>query len=269
MKIRFVVVALAVGIALGLKRHYADARAEDLVWILGPTSRLAGAVSGTHFVFQPGEGYVAREHLFLIAKACAGVNFIVAAFGMVTLALLHRVRSLSTAAGVLGTSLLASYGAAVVVNAVRIVAALWLAAHPVSMMRAADVHRLEGILVYFAGLMLLYEIVRRLDAGATSHVFGWAALPLVSYYVVTLAIPLAGGVPASSAFLAHAVVVVMVPILLILVASGVTALGRRGLFKPSASSRCRDRVRVQKLATFATTPAMAAPTSGPTTGTAA
>jgi len=220
---RLAVVALAVGIALGLKRHYADARAEDLVWILGPTSRLAGAMSDVRFVFQPGEGYFSREHLFLIAKACAGVNFMVAAFGMVTVTLLHRARSLATAAGVLGTSLLASYGAAVVVNAVRIVAALWLATHPVSMLSAADVHRLEGIVVYFGGLVLLYVIVRRLDHGTSPRGIWWAALPLVSYYAVTLAIPLAGGVSASSAFLAHALVVLLVPVLLILLASGVTA----------------------------------------------
>ena len=30
---------------------------------------------------------------------------------------------------------------------------------------AADVHRVEGILVYFGGLVLLYELVRRFDGG--------------------------------------------------------------------------------------------------------
>jgi len=221
---RLVVVALAVGIALGLKRHYADARAEDLVWILGPTSRLAGAMSGVRFVFQPGEGYFSREHLFLIAKACAGVNFMVAAFGMVTVTLLHRARSLATAAGVLGTSLLASYGAAVVVNAVRIVAALWLATHPVSMLSAGDVHRLEGIVVYFGGLVLLYGLVRRLDRPATSV---GLALPLTAYYVVTLVIPILGGASSSSGFAGHAIVVLGVPVLLILTAFGVQTMARR------------------------------------------
>lgn len=227
MKFRVVVVALAVGIALSLKRHYADARAENLSWILGPTSRLAGAMAGTRFVPLPGEGYFSREHLFLIAKACAGVNFMVAAFGMVTLALLHRARSLASAASVLGASLVASYGAAVLVNAVRIVVALWLVSHPVSMLSPADVHRLEGIAVYFGGLMLLYEIVRRLAEESRSRGFQHLALPLASYYVVTLAIPLAGGASTSSVFLAHALVVVSVPVLLVVGASAVGAMLRR------------------------------------------
>jgi hypothetical protein len=54
----------------------------------------------------------------------------------------------------------------VIVNAVRISIALWLAAHPVSLstLSAADVHRLEGIVV-IRGLWLLYELVRRVDRG--------------------------------------------------------------------------------------------------------
>jgi exosortase K len=158
-----VVVSAVIGLCL--KRHYAEARAEDLAWILGPTSRLAGAMAGTRFVPQPGEGYFSREHLFVIAKACAGVNFMLAAFGMLVVALLRRARSLTSAACVLGASLLASYGAAVLVNAARIVVALWLAAHPVagSVLTAAEVHRLEGISVYFAGLVLLYELVQWLE----------------------------------------------------------------------------------------------------------
>jgi len=161
-----VVVSAVIGLCL--KHHYAEARAEDLAWILGPTSRLAGAMAGTSFVSQPGEGYFSREHLFVIAKACAGVNFMLAAFGMLVLALLHRAGSLLSAAGVLGASLFASYGAAVLVNAVRIVAALWLAAHPVagSVFTAAEVHRLEGISVYFGGLVLLYELAQWIERRA-------------------------------------------------------------------------------------------------------
>ena len=51
------------------------------------------------------------------------------------------------------------------VNAVRISIAMWLASHPAarSTFSAADVHRVEGITVCFAGLVLLYEVVQRFD----------------------------------------------------------------------------------------------------------
>jgi exosortase K len=163
VKSRLVVLAAAVLIAWGLKRHYADARPDDLLWILSPTAWLVGGAASATFVFQPGEGYLSRENLFLIEKSCAGINFMIAAFGMLVFALLHRVGSGRTAAQVLGGCLLASYSAAVVVNAVRVVIAMWLAAHPIAVpsLSPADIHRLEGITVYFGGLVLLHEAVGR------------------------------------------------------------------------------------------------------------
>jgi exosortase K len=154
-------------IAWGLKRHYAAAGADDLWWILSPVARLVGVITRTSFALQPGEGYFSRDHLFLIEKSCAGINFMIAAFGMVMVALLRRVGSRFSAARVLTVSLLASYSAAVLVNAVRIAIAMSLGAHPaaLSAFSAADVHRVEGVMVYFGGLVLLHELVRRLDRG--------------------------------------------------------------------------------------------------------
>ena len=154
-------------IAWGLKRYYAAAGADDLWWILSPVARLVGVMTRTRFELQPGEGYFSRDRLFLIEKSCAGINFMIAAFGMLTLALLHRVGSKLSAARVLSVSLLASYSAAVLVNTVRIAIAMGLAAHPAALpaFSAADLHRVEGITVYFGGLVLLYELVQRLDRG--------------------------------------------------------------------------------------------------------
>ena len=168
MRTKACVLAAVALIAWGLKRHYAAASADDLEWILSPTTRVVGVMTGTTFALQPGEGYFARDRLFLIEKSCAGINFMIAAFGMLTLTLLRRVGSGMSAAGVLGVTLLASYAAAVLVNAVRIAIAMWLAAHHVarSAFSSADIHRLEGIAVYFGALVLLYELVQRLDRRA-------------------------------------------------------------------------------------------------------
>lgn len=168
MKAKLCVLALVLLVVWGLKRHYADARADDLRWILSPTAGLVGVMTGTVFTVSPGEGYFSRERLFLIEKSCAGINFMIAAHGILVFALLHRVGSGISGACVLSVSLLASYAAAVLVNAARIAIAMWLAAHPVALssLAADHVHRLEGITVYFGGLVLLYEIVQRLDHSA-------------------------------------------------------------------------------------------------------
>jgi exosortase K len=168
VKTKICVVAAAVLIAWGLKRYYADARAEDLWWILGPTARVVSIMTGATFTLEPGEGYLSRDRLFLIEKSCAGINFVVAAFGMLVAALFHRVGYAASGMRVLGVSLAASYVAAVMVNSVRIAVAMWLADHPAALptFSATDVHRVEGIAVYFGGLVLLHEIVRRLGGRA-------------------------------------------------------------------------------------------------------
>jgi exosortase K len=214
VKLKACVLVVVALIAFGLKRHYADASTDALSWILTPTAYFVGLVTGVTFTAVPGEGYFSAERMFLIEKACAGVNFMIAAFAMVAIALRHRAQSLRGSAAVIVGSLVVSYLAALSVNTLRIVIAMWLASHPVNgSLTGAEIHRLEGIAVYFGGLWLLYAVVRWIDEG--SPVFTYA-LPLCCYYVATLAVPLMNGVQAGRAFVAHAVIVLLVPPALIL-----------------------------------------------------
>jgi exosortase K len=217
MRIKCGVLVVVALIAFALKRHYADASIDALSWILTPTAHLVDLVTGVTFAAVPSEGYFSAERMFLIEKACAGLNFLIAAFTVVAFTLLYRVQSVRTGLAVIGVSLAASYVAAVAVNTVRIVIAMWLAAHPtaLSTFTAADIHRLEGIVVYFGGLLLLYELVQRIDRG--THAFGYA-LPLGCYYLVTIVLPLANGAlrlrsgqAGGDVFVAHAVIVILVP----------------------------------------------------------
>ena len=215
MKTKLGVLAVVALAAYGLKRLYADATTDALSWILAPTANLVGLVTGVAFTAVPGEGYFSAERLFLIEKACAGINFMIAAFAMVAFALLHRARAVRDATAVIGVSLCASYVAAVVVNTVRIAIAMWLAAHPTDWLSltAAEIHRLEGITVYFGGLWLLYALVQWIDRGGAAFRY---ALPVGCYYLVTLGLPLVNAGRASDAFLAHAAIVLLVPPVLIL-----------------------------------------------------
>jgi len=161
--------AVAVLAMWGLKRYYADAPVDDLAWILTPTARLVTSVTGVAFDYQAGAGYISRERFFLIAKPCAGINFMIAAFGMIAWAGRRRATSALGAADVIVVSLFVSYAAAVCVNATRIASALWLAAHraDIAWLTAAQLHRVEGIVFYFGGLVALYEAMCRLEGRAT------------------------------------------------------------------------------------------------------
>jgi hypothetical protein len=66
--------------------------------------------------------------------------------------------------------------------------------------------------------------------------FRRAALPLASYYAVTLGLPIARGAASSEGFLEHAVAVLTVPVLLILAAAGIG----------QAVAACRGRRRSRR-----------------------
>jgi len=230
MKTRACVVAAAILIAWAMKRHYADATPDDLWWILDPTARVVGFTTTSSFEPIAGEGFFSREHLFLIGKSCAGVNFLIAAFGMLVWALLRRVVSGSSALRVLIVSCAVSYAAAILVNALRITIAMWFAAHPSAGFAAYHIHRIEGVVVYFGGLVVLLHLVDRFDDGGCRRV----ALPLAAYYAIALAVPAANGAARSGApFVRHALVVLLVPLVLI----GIGAAGawrRRGCRRPAS-----------------------------------
>ena len=144
-----------------LKRHYSTAEVEDLRWILWPTSTLVGRLSGSAFEFERGAGYLSREQLFLIEKSCAGLNFMVAAMGL-TAFVLSRDGRVRPAAWIVAQSLGLSYAAAVLVNAIRILIAIRLSPADLEYgwWTASRIHRLEGIAVYFGGLLVLNLVVR-------------------------------------------------------------------------------------------------------------
>ena len=170
MKGKLLWIAIVLLTIWAMKRYYADAGADELWWILSPTARLAGGTAGVWFAAEPGAGYLSRGHMFLIEKSCAGLNFMIAAFAMLAFVWRRRVTGFSSGALVLAGSLLTAYAAAIVVNAARITIAMWLQAHPFAAARLtpAQAHRLAGIVVYFAGLVLLHELVLRWQRGAVS-----------------------------------------------------------------------------------------------------
>jgi exosortase K len=223
VKTRLAVLIVMLLAMWGMKRHYADANADALWWILAPTAWLVHSLTGVSFALAPGEGYFSQDRLFLIEKSCAGINFMIAAFGMVTVALFQRVGSATSGVRVLTASLLISYAAAVLVNASRIAVAMWLSARHmgVAMLTSAEIHRIEGIIVYFGGLVLLHELVQWFDRGPA--ISRRLAVPLAWYYLITLGLPLANGAAsAGAAFVRHAAVVMLLPPVFIVTAFAVT-----------------------------------------------
>ena len=195
--------------ALALKFYYSTATADELRWILAPTTVLVELLSGKSFEFESLAGYMSSDHSFVIAAPCAGVNFLITSFVMLGLTRLWRNRFQGLSWRFIPVTAAMAYVTTLIANTTRI----WIALHPVklSWLTGNQMHRLEGIVVYFGFLLLLFMQTER---AASAKLF---VVPLLIYYAITLGIPLANGSwQHGAAFWEHFTFVLVLPLLLML-----------------------------------------------------
>ena len=210
---------------IALKYFYSTASVNQLRWILAPTTRLVELVSGATFQFESHAGYMSSDHTFLIAASCSGVNFLLTAFLMLALGKLWRNRLQKLAWSFIPIAALMAYAATLIANTVRISTALRLRRMPAEMswLTSDQLHRFEGIFIYFGFLLLLYLVSERFGSrksnsasvGHSSAVWR-SVFPLGIYYATTLGMPLINGAyRQGSDFWEHSLFVVLTPLIVI------------------------------------------------------
>jgi exosortase K len=163
VKSKVVSVAVTLAGVYWLKRYYSHATVDDLDWILRPTVWLLEALTRRPFPKEAGVGWFNRDVGFAVIPACAGVNFLCAAFAALVLTQLHRRPHLW-----LPVAAVVAYAATVVANTARLVVAVALHAHHVAWgpLTASRLHQIESVFVYVTALMLLTLTVSRKPCAA-------------------------------------------------------------------------------------------------------
>jgi len=161
------VAGVALGSAWALKAFYSAATFDQLRWILTPTVWLIGTFMGAPFDLEPHRGYLSRDHLFLVAPACAGVNFLVGAFVSLCLGLAGECATARTRMALVLSSAVAAYAATVLANAVRIGVAVRLheAGASFGPLTPSRLHCAEGVAIYFLFLLALFAAAVRVAGG--------------------------------------------------------------------------------------------------------
>jgi len=213
-------------LAVALKLYYSTTNVNGLRWILAPPTFLVELITGASFTFESNAGYMSSDHTFLIAASCSGVNFLIAAFLMLSLGKLWRCHGQNINWRYFAAAALIAYLTTVVANTVRISTALLLRRSNPEMIwiNPDQLHRFEGIFIYFGFLLLLFILSDRLgadDRSRSKSASVWRyLLPLTIYYATTLAIPLANAAVLSgtvaAGFWAHSLTVFLIPMFLIL-----------------------------------------------------
>ncbi|HKY07622.1 MAG TPA: exosortase K [Candidatus Binatia bacterium] len=215
-------------LAVGLKIHYSRAGSEELGWILRPTAALVEQISGIPFEKEAYTGFVNYARGIVIAPACAGVNFLIIVFCMAAVAGVRQLPNGGRKWLWLLGSLAASYALTVLANTGRILVSIHTfdAGYRFGGLTAEQIHRLEGVVIYFFFLCLFYRIIITVCflLGATKKQNGvkrpvivavpWASaalVPLFWYGLITLALPALNGavVRDEARFTEHAAMIIL------------------------------------------------------------
>jgi len=211
-------------LAFLFKAYYSAASANDLRWILAPTTWMVSLITRMDFAFEPYGGYLSSDRTFLIAPACSGVNFLIISFLVLTLGKLWRNRPHAFRWRFLPAALIAAYVATLVANTARISVAILLRpfTSDLTWIDPAEVHRLEGIVIYFTFLLLVFFVTEKTDRSTSigsairSNILKGLPVLLLVYYGVTLGIPIINGAYHEAGFWKHSLFVLAVPIALVL-----------------------------------------------------
>ncbi len=227
--------------ALALKSYYSTATANELRWILAPTTTLVELLSGKRFEFESYAGYMSSDRTFVIAVPCAGVNFLITAFLMLGLRRLWRERFQAINWRYLPFAAVLAYAATLVANTTRIWLALELRARSVQITGLTNnqMHRLEGIVVYFGFLLLLFLLTERLESGKPLRFARVLPFPLLIYYAMTLGVPLLNGSFRHAGFREHALFVLLLPLVFVIPVT-LFYLWRRQLKRTTKASRADE-----------------------------
>lgn len=157
---------LVVFMAAGLKYAYSQSTSEDLAWILGPTASLVEWISGISFAREVNIGYVNAGRQIAIIPACAGINFMIAAFCMSALTLIYHLRQERRLALCVLAGFAAAYTFTLAANSLRIILSIYLYQADIytSWMTSEKIHRIAGVTIYFVSLVLLYSGVRQITS---------------------------------------------------------------------------------------------------------
>ncbi len=214
--LQIVVILLIAG---ALKFYYSRANVNDLLWLLAPTASSVEMVTEERFEFEAYSGYMNTDKTFLIAASCSGLNFLIAAFLLLAIGLVWRNRNGALKWRYLLFAAATAYLSTIVANTVRIATALRLDQVPAEtgLFDDAQVHRIEGITVYFGCLLLLYFIFEATGTKKRSASIRGVVLPLGIYYTTTLFVPFANGAYQQGAvFWEHVLFVIVTPLLLVM-----------------------------------------------------
>jgi exosortase K len=224
---RLLTAMLAVVVMLMLKRHYSLAGPDQLAWILSPTAHLTAWLTSATPAWEAGVGYADFGRGIIIVPACAGINFMIMAFGLAVFCALGRLRRLTVLTAWMAAALPVAYVLTLGVNTLRIAVsmALYQADIYSAWLTPGLLHRFVGVWLYLGVLGLFFKGLQpiinalgyRFDPCCRPERVIWPGwLPLLWYLAGAVGVPVVNLVfrPPVPAFGKHGLMVIAAAVVL-------------------------------------------------------
>ena len=207
-------------VILGIKYFYSSAGANELRWILAPTTWCVRILSGIPFYWESRVGYVSHELRYIIAPSCSGVQFMLIAFAMLVFCFVHRMGTTKRRCLWFLASAPVAYLLTVFVNGVRIILSIYLRNIGYGRLTPDRLHTVLGTVVFFAALLVIYHAANyicrhglsiRTEKGEVGERTWISPLPpLLCYFSIALGIPFFNMAFKNEGFTEYAVLVTAV-----------------------------------------------------------
>ena len=158
INIIFYVISLAVIIAV--KIFYNNADNGELKFILWTVSEIVAAFYNTRFIFNESIGFFSSQLQITISKSCAGINYMIILFSMLSFSYIHKFKAFKNKAVYFSAILPISYFLTVITNSFRIIAATAIskAEIPEKLTSREVIHNLTGMLI-FVSFLIIYNYI--------------------------------------------------------------------------------------------------------------
>ncbi len=153
----------AVGIFILLKFAFTLADNNDLIFLLKPTDKLVGLLTGSHSVYLADNGFYHEKLNILIDKSCSGFNFWVLCFLVFTYLTVKHLDKLLYKILTIPIALLFAYMLAIFVNTSRIFASVIVKTQTKNVFENQQhlIHEAIGIITNLTFLVLTYYLIEK------------------------------------------------------------------------------------------------------------
>lgn len=150
-----------IGIFILLKFGYTLADNDNLIFLLKPTDKIVGLLTGSHSVYLSDKGYYHDNLNILIEKSCSGFNFMLLCFCMLTFLFLKYANKTILNYLSIPVALFASYLLTIFVNASRIFVSIIMQQQANNFLPNRPhliLHEIVGVITNLTFLIIIYIV---------------------------------------------------------------------------------------------------------------